>query len=48
VPQEGVNYAGEQHPELARQNGRVIFVSYYHPQTGFFEGELRLVKVEFK
>lgn len=48
VPQEGFNYAGEQHPELALQNGKVIYVSYYHPKAGFFDGDLRLVKVEFE
>lgn len=48
APETGVNYAGEQHPELAKQKGQTIFVSYYHPLPGFIKGELRLVEVSFE
>ncbi len=42
-PATGVDYAGRQHPELAAaDDGRTMFVSYYHP-LGVFSGELRLV-----
>lgn len=47
MPGEGVNYAGEQHPELAQDGGRTVFVSYYRPQ-GFLRGELRMVRVTFR
>lgn len=48
APAQGVDYAGRQHPELEEQNGRILFVSYYHPLPGFLRGELRLVRVEFQ
>lgn len=47
APTEGVDYAGAQHPELARNQGRIIFVSYYHPLSAF-SGAVCLVQVEFK
>ena len=47
TPDSGVDYAGEQHPELARDGGRTIFVSYYRPGT-FLRGTLRLVRVTFE
>lgn len=47
-PLQDVNYAGEQHPELAREQGRIIFVSYYHPLPAPLHGEIRLVQVDFK
>lgn len=37
-------YAGVAHPEFARENGQVEFVTYYR-ETGFFQGEIRVVKV---
>ena len=40
------NYAGQEHPELAKSGGKTICVSYYRP-TGFLHGELRLVEVAF-
>ncbi len=42
-----VNYAGQELPELAKNHGKTIYVSYYHP-TGFLQGELRLVEVTFE
>lgn len=50
MPEEDgkVNYAGEQHPELAKGEGKKIYVSYYHPLPGFLKGKLRLVEVEFE
>jgi len=41
------NYTGVEHPELAQDGGRVIYVSYYRP-LGVFDGELRLVEVELR
>jgi hypothetical protein len=46
IPDDSINYAGREHPELAQDNGRQIVVSYYHPQ-GMFYGELHLVDVVF-
>ncbi len=37
-------YAGVAHPEFSRENGLVEFVTYYR-ETGFFEGEIRVVEV---
>ncbi len=48
TPAQGVDYAGRQHPELEQEDGRIIFVSYYHPLPGFLRGEVRLVRVEFQ
>jgi hypothetical protein len=42
-----VDYAGQEHPELAKNHGKTIYVSYYRP-TGFLQGELRLVEITFK
>lgn len=39
-------YSGLGHPELARENGRIEYVSYYR-ETGFFEGEIRLLEFTF-
>ena len=47
TPTDGVNYAGEQHPELAEDGGQTIFVSYYQP-LGFLRGQLHLVRVRFE
>lgn len=47
TPGDGVDYAGEQHPELAEDGGRVIYVSYYRPES-FLRGALRLVRVTFE
>jgi hypothetical protein len=40
-----VDYAGFEHPELAQDGGRRLFVSYHRPLAGFLEGEVRLVEV---
>jgi len=49
LPQKDVvNYAGEQHPELARDHGKIIFISYYHPLPEPLHGEIKLVQVDFK
>jgi hypothetical protein len=42
-----ISYAGREHPELAQDGGRRVFVSYYRPGGGF-AGELRLVAVTFR
>ncbi len=41
------NYAAQEHPELAKNNGQTIYVSYFNPQ-GFLHGEVRLVEVTFQ
>ncbi|MDD5224313.1 MAG: DUF4185 domain-containing protein [bacterium] len=41
------DYSGLAHPEFARENGRIEYVSYYRP-TEFLKGETRLVEVTFK
>jgi hypothetical protein len=43
---DGFNYAGIEHPELAKHGGRTIYVSYFNT-TGFLAGDLRLVEVNF-
>jgi len=40
------NRAGQEHPELAKDNGQTIYVSYYNPQS-LLQGDLRLVEVTF-
>jgi hypothetical protein len=40
-------YAGLAHAELAAENGRVEFLSYYRP-TGPLSGEMRLVEVRLR
>lgn len=42
----GYNYAGIEHPELARYEGRTVYVSYFNA-TGPFSGDLHLVEVNF-
>jgi len=46
-PTSGANRAGLEHSELAKNGGKIIYVSYYRP-TGFLQGELRLVEVTFQ
>jgi len=46
-PASGANRAGLEHPELAKNGGKTIYVSYYRPM-GFLQGELRLVEVTFQ
>jgi hypothetical protein len=43
---DGYDYAGVEHPELAKNGGRTIYVSYFNT-TGFLAGDLRLVEVNF-
>ncbi|WP_437967859.1 DUF4185 domain-containing protein [Sorangium sp. So ce260] len=40
-------YAGLGHAELAREGGRVEYVTYFR-ETGFLEGEIRLVELELE
>jgi hypothetical protein len=47
APPQGTNYAAREHPELARDGGRTIVISYYHP-TGALTGEMRLVELTFE
>jgi hypothetical protein len=46
-PEEGFNYAALEHPELAKDNGRRIYITYHRPLPGL-RGELRLVEVTFE
>ena len=39
-----LDYAAYEHPELARDHGRVLTVTYYHP-LGAWAGEVRRVSV---
>ncbi len=39
-------YSGLSHDEFSREGGRVMYFSYYR-ETGFFQGEVRLVEVSF-
>lgn len=43
---DGFNYAGIEHPELAKNGGRTIYVSYFNT-IGFLSGDLHLVEVNF-
>ena len=45
-PGQSVDYAALSHPEYARGDGQIQFVTYVHP-TGFFQSEIRLVQVVF-
>jgi hypothetical protein len=47
APPQGTNYAAREHPELAREDGRTIFVSYYHPKSSL-SGEMRLAELRFE
>jgi hypothetical protein len=39
-------YSGLSHDEFSREDGRVMYFSYYR-ETGFLQGEIRLVEVSF-
>ena len=41
------NWAALGHPELAREGGRVLYVSYRHP-TGDFNHEIRLMEITLR
>jgi RNA polymerase sigma factor (sigma-70 family) len=41
------SYSGMAHPEFARDNGRVEYLTYYR-ETGSFTGEIRLVELLFR
>ncbi|WP_220210638.1 DUF4185 domain-containing protein [Reticulibacter mediterranei] len=43
---DGMDYAGIEHPELAKNGGRTVYVSYFNT-TGFLTGDLRFVEVHF-
>ncbi len=43
----GFSYAGREHPHLARNNGKTLFVTYYQPLDAF-RGELRAVLVDVR
>ena len=44
----GWSYAAQEHPELARDGGRKIFISYHVPLPKFMHGEVRLVEATLK
>ena len=47
-PSQGANdYAGIEHPELAKNGGRTIYVSYFQPLSDV-TGEMHLVEVNFQ
>jgi hypothetical protein len=39
-------YSGLSHDEFSREDGRVMYFSYYR-ETGFLQGEIRMVEVSF-
>jgi hypothetical protein len=41
------NYIINEHAELAKNNGKTIFISYSHPLP-WFRGDVRLAQVDFK
>lgn len=43
-----VNYAGLEHPELSKEGGKILAVTYSHPLPGFLQGEVRLVEVTLR
>jgi serine/threonine protein kinase len=47
LPTKGRNIGLLAHPEFAREDGRIQYVTYSHP-TGWFRGEIRLVELTFK
>lgn len=46
VGEDAWNYCGLGHAELAQRDGRVEYVTYYR-QTGFLQGEIRLLRLLF-
>jgi hypothetical protein len=44
----GWNYAALEHPELAAEGGRRIFISYHHPLATPMHGDVRLLEVTLK
>ena len=46
-PSGSIDYAALEHPELAKDGGKTLFITYYHPLGGF-SGELRAVEVKLK
>ncbi len=41
------DYSAYEHPELARDGGKTIYITYYHP-TAALEGEIRIVELKLK
>ena len=42
------NYAGLEHPELSKEGGKILAVTYAHPLPGFLQGEVRLVEMTLR
>lgn len=47
-PSTGTNYIINEHPELSKNNGKTIYISYSHPLPAFLSGEIRLVEINFQ
>ncbi|MDD3117958.1 MAG: DUF4185 domain-containing protein [Victivallales bacterium] len=47
TPDNAGSYAGLAHPELSREGGRIEYVTYYR-DTGWLQGEIRLLEIEFE
>jgi len=45
--EKGTNHGSLAHVEFAREGGRIQYVSYFH-QTGWFQGEVRLIEMTLK
>lgn len=44
---EGYNYIIIEHPDMAKDDGKTIYISYSHPLPSFLAGEIRLLEVKF-
>lgn len=44
-PEKDKNYLMVEHPELAKEDGKKIVVSYHRPTKAFLGGEIRLVEI---
>jgi hypothetical protein len=47
-PSTGQNYIITEHPELSKNNGKTITISYSHPLPAFLAGEIRLAEIAFE
>lgn len=48
APAQDFNYIAVEHPELSKNNGKTIYISYHHPLPAFLAGETRLVEINFQ
>lgn len=48
APEHDNNYLMVEHPELAKENGKIIYISYHRPLPAFLAGEIRLIEIAFE